>query len=196
MSIASNSFQGYNDDTNAWIPTYTGRRFSPLSPDPAEIDIEDIAHSLSNLCRYGGHSKKFYSVGEHSLLCEELGENRHLELMELKWLLLFDSSKTYMLDIPGPIINFIPAFKGIEYQLLKCIASRFELSFPVPFIIKEIDRIVTSMEKSALYDSGFPWEEEQLGCHDDTSPGGIEIKCFRPEIIEVNFLEKFSQLFK
>jgi hypothetical protein len=34
------------------IQTWSGRCFSP---DPAAIEIDDIAHALANLCRFGGH---------------------------------------------------------------------------------------------------------------------------------------------
>ena len=33
------------------IKTYTGVMFDPVSPDPDLIDIVDIAHALSMLCR-------------------------------------------------------------------------------------------------------------------------------------------------
>lgn len=34
-----------------WMQTYTGRQFWPLDPHPDEIDIRDIAHALSMMCR-------------------------------------------------------------------------------------------------------------------------------------------------
>ena len=51
-----------------WIQTFTGRQFWPLDPHVDEIYIEDIAHSLSMQCRFTGHSLRFYSVAEHSVL--------------------------------------------------------------------------------------------------------------------------------
>ena len=54
------------------IPTYTGKVFDPFNPDPNNIDIEDIAHHLSNLCRFVGSTFRFYSVAEHSLMISHL----------------------------------------------------------------------------------------------------------------------------
>lgn len=56
----------YNDNTRrgAWISTYTGGRWYPLDPRVEEVNIEDIAHSLSMLCRYNGHCKFFYCLPE------------------------------------------------------------------------------------------------------------------------------------
>lgn len=45
-----------------WIQTYTGKRFPLLFPQIEDVCIEDIAHALSNLCRYTGHSTEFYCV--------------------------------------------------------------------------------------------------------------------------------------
>jgi hypothetical protein len=73
------------------ILTSTGKWFDVLNPDPALIDLQDIAGALSNLCRYGGHCDRFYSVAEHSILVSRLvrertGENSLAGL----WALLHD----------------------------------------------------------------------------------------------------------
>ena len=47
--------------------TYTGTEFYPTAPLAQELQIEDIAHALSNICRFGGHCSRFYSVAEHSV---------------------------------------------------------------------------------------------------------------------------------
>lgn len=47
-------------NNGAWIQTYTGRKFTPLSPQPEDVDIVDIAHALSLMCRFNGHCKEFY----------------------------------------------------------------------------------------------------------------------------------------
>jgi hypothetical protein len=40
--------------TGDWIATYSGGKWYILDPDPADVRIEDIAHALSLVCRYGG----------------------------------------------------------------------------------------------------------------------------------------------
>ena len=51
----------------AEIKTYTGKLVDPLNPDPELIEITDIAHALSFLCRGNGHVERFFSVGESSI---------------------------------------------------------------------------------------------------------------------------------
>lgn len=52
-----------------YITTYTRRHFDPVNPEPADMDIKDIAHALSMICRGNGHVSSFWSVGEHYILC-------------------------------------------------------------------------------------------------------------------------------
>ena len=49
--------------------TYTGKMIDMTNPNPDAIDIRDIAHALSQICRASGHFKHFYSVAQHSINC-------------------------------------------------------------------------------------------------------------------------------
>lgn len=46
-----------------WIQTYTRRRVSMTGLDAGDIDVRDIAHALSNQCRFAGHTSRFYDDG-------------------------------------------------------------------------------------------------------------------------------------
>jgi hypothetical protein len=59
-------------ETTPWIQTFTGKRLDLDPPDPSQIDIEDIAHSLSMLCRFNGQCNKFYSVPSILFMCRFL----------------------------------------------------------------------------------------------------------------------------
>jgi hypothetical protein len=47
-----------------FILTYTGKLVYPLSPRHEDLEIEDIAHALSNICRFTGHSREHYCPTE------------------------------------------------------------------------------------------------------------------------------------
>jgi len=59
-----------------WITTFTGKQFYPAICSPDDISIKDIAHSLSNTCRFSGHCKTFYSVAEHCVRLSVLAPER------------------------------------------------------------------------------------------------------------------------
>ncbi|HDI4958884.1 TPA: deoxyribonucleoside 5-monophosphate phosphatase [Salmonella enterica] len=56
----------------SFIQTLSGKQFDYLSATIDDIDIEDIAVALSNICRFSGHLPEFYSVAQHSVLCSQL----------------------------------------------------------------------------------------------------------------------------
>ena len=51
-----------------WILTHSGQQFDLLRPTAGMIKPLDIAHALSNLCRFNGHTRTHYSVAQHSLI--------------------------------------------------------------------------------------------------------------------------------
>jgi len=81
-----------------WMQTFTGKRVDPLNMRPEDIDILDIAQALGNICRFGGHTRRFYSVAEHSLEVANLVSNK-AKLPAL----LHDAQEAYIGDIIRPI---------------------------------------------------------------------------------------------
>ena len=107
------------------IMTCSHKMFDPLNPEPKLIDIGDIAHSLSMLCRANGHFKSFYSVGMHSINCAReaiaRGYSRKVQLA----CLLHDGSEAYLSDVTRPVKQEIPRYKEIEEPLQDVIWEKF-----------------------------------------------------------------------
>ena len=82
-----------------WIQTVTGGKFYPLCPLKMHVNIEDIAHALSMICRFVGHCREFYSVAQHSVLVSFLGPHSRQGL----WYLLHDAPEAYIGDISRPL---------------------------------------------------------------------------------------------
>lgn len=130
------------------ITTYTGRIFNPLRPDPAKVNIMDIAHALANNCRFTGHVRQFYSVAEHSVRVSEILPPR-LKL----WGLLHDASEAYLSDIARPIKHapgFGEYYRSVEGPLMASIAEAFGLVHPEPRDVKKADNILLAAEQRDL----------------------------------------------
>lgn len=127
------------------IRTYTGKMINVFNPDPSLICIEDIAHALSNLCRFGGHSRQFYSVAEHSVMVAGYVRHRH-KLAAL----LHDASEAYLVDIPSPVKYFIPKYQEYEQNMMLAISEKFGFEFPLHPDVKKADREALEKEWSDI----------------------------------------------
>lgn len=130
---------------NAWIQSYTGKKVYPLNIKPEEIDIVDIAWGLSNKCRYNGHTSRFYSVAEHSILVSQCVPKKY----RLEGL-LHDAAEAYLPDVPRPIKHLLMGFKEIEEDMERIIAEKYKLIFPYPDEVKEADTDIINNEYEAL----------------------------------------------
>ena len=129
------------------IQTFTGLLMDPLNAQPHELLIEDIAHALSNMPRFAGHLKEFYSVGEHCLRCLSFAMDTPYDLE----VLMHDATEAYLMDIPSPIKYRFPDYVAAEKQLANTIDITFGLySQMFADRIKEIDKFVLQEELSFL----------------------------------------------
>ncbi len=176
-----------------WIRTFTKKRFYYKNSDTESVCIEDIAHALSQLVRYTGHAKYFYSVAQHSVLVSHLVP----EEMALEGL-LHDSPETYMNDLPSPLKTLLPDYKELEDSVEATIAHRFGLRYPMPPEIKEIDKRIVIDEALILLDFESVDELINLGwSYPDTLPLGITISEYWDSTkAELEFLNRFYELHK
>ena len=125
------------------ITTYSGIRFWPLLPNPADIRIEDIAHAISNQCRFAGHSREFYSVAEHSVRVSQ-----HCRPEDALWGLLHDASETFLTDVPAPLKELpqFEAYRAAERRLQRAISTRFGLAPEQPESVGDADRSILRVE--------------------------------------------------
>lgn len=115
------------------IRTYTGVEFPLRGPwQDYHINIVDIAHALSQTCRFGGHTEPFYSVADHccnlvDYLIDESGELRIAQpfLHTIQTALLHDAAEAYLGDVVAPLKGLLPYYAELERPLLDRILSRF-----------------------------------------------------------------------
>lgn len=166
-----------------WTETYSGQRFNPDDP---EVSILDIAHGLSNICRFGGQSAEFYSVAEHSVLVASVVKNRSYALEAL----LHDAAEAYLGDVPRPIKAKLPCYMELEERVMEAVAAKYGLAWPLPPAVVRADLEVLARERLALMrNSAGDWN---LG----VEPAMVPIRCFRPKDAKIKFMETFYRLAK
>lgn len=141
--------------TKPTIATFTGKLVNPFDLQPEDIDPRDIAHALSMQCRYTGHVREFYSVGEHCVLIHDYLEMMEYDTPVLRRALLHDGDETYFLDLAAPIKHYVNGFgekfKEAANEVTKRLVKRFDLIDPEPPIIKEVDVQLREVEISTLF---------------------------------------------
>lgn len=173
-------------DRGGWIQTYTGKRFHYEDPRPQDIDILDIAHALSMLCRYAGHTSRFYSVAEHSVLVSREFARRDLALAGL----LHDATEAYCADVPRPLKKLLPVYRHFEDGLWQVIAAKFDLEPELPSAIHDIDTRMLITERPQLFARPDPWP----GFENVKPLEHVVVKGWSPDFAKVMFLERFEEL--
>lgn len=108
-----------------YITTYSKINFRPLEPVADDIKIEDIAHSLSMLCRANGHYDSFYSVAAHCINCYEEAMARRESPRIALACLLHDATESYISDVTRPVKKYLDKYMEIEENLSKVIYEKF-----------------------------------------------------------------------
>lgn len=127
------------------ILTQSGRSINLLQPDPALISIEDIAHGLSHLCRFTGHTRVFYSVAEHSLEVSYAVPAKYaLEA------LLHDATEAYLGDVSSPLKALLPEYRLLEHGMDQAIRKRFGLPAMQSPYVKHADLCMLATERRDL----------------------------------------------
>ncbi|MBS1879386.1 MAG: hypothetical protein JST31_07735 [Actinobacteria bacterium] len=173
------------------IQTVSGRWVNPLAPDPESIVIEDIAQALANQCRFGGHSRVFYSVAQHSTIVAEVCAERGASPAEALAALLHDAGEAYLVDLPHPLKHrseLGPPYKKAEELLEEAIRVRFEL-VPQPAAMKPVDRSLLATERRAFTATNGRWPELE-----GFEPLAIEIEPWEPPRARREFLQRFERL--
>jgi len=170
-----------------WFQTATGRKFSLTEVSSNVIDIDDIAHSLSKLCRFNGHCRFFYSVAQHSVLMSErvLPEDR-------LWALLHDASEAYLGDVIAPLKGLLPAYQILEKQVTELICAKFDLPAKMPRAVKEADLRMLATEQRDLMEAP-PQEWRTLK---NIQPYYKPIQPWIPETARYKFRKAFDNIMR
>lgn len=180
-----------------WAQLHSGSAWEFLRPDFDEIDLRDIAHSLSMQCRWNGHTQRFYSVAEHCVLVAETVRRMGGTSTEVLAALLHDAPEAYLADLPGPLKGMLPEYQQIEWEHARCITVRFglalgDLSLP---IVVQADRMMLRLEGQQLITPSPRFDDWLESLHQPLAePVMPDLKCLTPDDARQAFMDEAEWL--
>lgn len=177
-----------------WIQTYTGRAVDLVDPKPETIYLDDIVWSLSMICRYTGHTRRFYSVLEHS--CHVSDYLLRVAPAHAPGGLMHDTPEGYGGDMSYPMQLAIgePArsvIKALHRRVWVAISTSLDVHPDIEHpLVKDADRRILLDERDAILGPPpIPWEIESA------ERLGVTIEGWSPERARREFLTRYATLF-
>jgi 5'-deoxynucleotidase YfbR-like HD superfamily hydrolase len=187
----------------ATMRTYSGRLLDLATPHrwaPVDIRITDIAHHLSQLCRFTGATREFYSVAQHAVLVSELLEQRHGSLGPAFWMagLLHDGAEAYVGDLPAPVKHgfMLDEYWTAEDQIQAAVDVRFLGDRAGSYAAPHLRALIKAADELALHAEMRDFITGANKRHADVA-NAAGVKTIRPKMphqAELAFLRRFHDL--
>lgn len=171
-------------DRGDWIATQSGLPFWPMDPRPEDVRIDDIAHALSHLCRFAGHTREFYSVAQHSVLVSILCDPQ-----DALWGLLHDATEAYLCDLASPVKRtpLLGGYRVLEAHVQMAVAQSFGLPLRIPASVKAADAVLLRTEQRDLMRMPAGWTQSSASVPHRIVPQA-------PQEAKARFLARFDEL--
>jgi DNA-directed RNA polymerase subunit H (RpoH/RPB5) len=126
----------------------SGRLVDPMNLRSNDLDIRDIAHNLSMICRFAGSFPFHYSVGQHSLMvCDHMRASGHTNEECLAGL-LHDAAEYLFNDLISSVKHHpaLAEYRRLEHETSRMILATYGCNPDLLTIVKSYDTLVYEIE--------------------------------------------------
>lgn len=183
-------FKDSGDSRGPAIELWNGKRLFILDPKPEDIQLNDIAHATSKLCRFTGHTSSFYSVAQHCVLA-----SYYVPEADAGSALLHDAAEAYVGDLSRPLKVIMDGlapgvYRDVEGRISQVIAEKYGVEYPWPESVKLADHALLATEGRDVM-TGTHREVEWAGLPE---PYEARISPWQPNTAYTRFLERAREL--
>jgi hypothetical protein len=165
----------------------SGKYVKLLDTDPSTIDINDIALTLSNTCRFGGRCQKFYSVAEH---CVHV--SNHVSKSCALHGLLHDAAEAYLIDVPKPLQVIFQGYNKLESNMLAIIFHKFNLVTHIPEQVIAADKYIGITEYWHMISKKYCDSNPKIDL--SVADKDFRFKYWQPKDARFAFIKRFKEL--
>lgn len=167
------------------ILTASGHYFSFTDPLNSFYTLDDIAHALSHICRFGGHVRRFYSVAQHCVMASYI-----TPASDALAALMHDAPEAFVGDMPSPLKQLLPDYKALEARIEAAVFDCFDISLPLPASVKEADLIMLATEQRDL----MPPHDDEWATIKGVTPLPFPILPWDALTAKQSFIDRFNAL--
>jgi uncharacterized protein len=174
----------------------SGTLFDIVDPEGSAFSLTDIAHGLGRVCRFAGHTNRFYSVAEHCCHVARL-----VPMQYGRAALLHDASEAFIGDVTRPLKALLPDYQVIEARIEDAIYLRF-MGVPKGIVmgggvgaaIKRADLAMCLAEARELmpHADGY-WSNLPVDPADWDRARQVRLNCDRPEYATAAWLRAWHR---